>query len=166
MFSCTALLNHFPLNEPQSSIPGFLNLHFAGIWGQAFLGCGLSLCPVGCLAASLACRRPSGRKESDTTKRPNNNWPLLMRSHFSRVRLCDPRDSSPPGSPVPGILQARTLEWVAISSPRGFSQPRIDPTSPVSPSLAGGFFTTELPGKPPPKMFPGFLCRMSPGRQN
>ena len=29
--------------------------------------------------------------------------------------LCDPRDSSPPGSPVPGILQARTLDWVAIS---------------------------------------------------
>ena len=29
--------------------------------------------------------------------------------------LCDPRDSSPPGSPVPGILQARTLEWVVIS---------------------------------------------------
>ena len=29
--------------------------------------------------------------------------------------LCHPRDSSPPGSPVPGILQARTLEWVAIS---------------------------------------------------
>ena len=29
--------------------------------------------------------------------------------------LCDPIDSSPPGSPFPGILQARTLEWVAIS---------------------------------------------------
>ena len=29
--------------------------------------------------------------------------------------LCDPIDSSPPGSPVPGILQARTLEWGAIS---------------------------------------------------
>ena len=29
--------------------------------------------------------------------------------------LCDPREDSPPGSPVPGILQARTLEWVAIS---------------------------------------------------
>ena len=29
--------------------------------------------------------------------------------------LCDPLDSSPPGSPIPGILQARTLEWVAIS---------------------------------------------------
>ena len=30
--------------------------------------------------------------------------------------LCDPIDGSPPGSPIPGILQARTLEWVAISS--------------------------------------------------
>ena len=29
--------------------------------------------------------------------------------------LCDPIDGSPPDSPVPGILQARTLEWVAIS---------------------------------------------------
>ena len=29
--------------------------------------------------------------------------------------LCDPRDGSPPGSPVPGILQARTLEWGAIA---------------------------------------------------
>ena len=29
--------------------------------------------------------------------------------------LCHPRDSSPPGSPIPGILQARTLEWLAIS---------------------------------------------------
>ena len=31
------------------------------------------------------------------------------------LTLCNPMDSSPPGSPVPGILQARTLEWVAIS---------------------------------------------------
>ena len=34
----------------------------------------------------------------------------------SCLTLCDPIDSSPPGSPVPGILQARTPEWVAISS--------------------------------------------------
>ena len=40
---------------------------------------------------------------------------LLLLSRFSRVRLCNPKDGSPPGSPVPGILQARTLEWVAIS---------------------------------------------------
>ena len=34
----------------------------------------------------------------------------------SSPTLCDPIDGSPPGSPVPGILRARTLEWVAISS--------------------------------------------------
>ena len=34
----------------------------------------------------------------------------------SCLTLCDPIDGSPPGSPVPGVLQARTLEWVAISS--------------------------------------------------
>ena len=37
------------------------------------------------------------------------------KSHQSCPTLCDPTDGSPPGSPVPGILQARTLEWVAIS---------------------------------------------------
>ena len=40
------------------------------------------------------------------------------------VTLCDPTDCSPPGSSVHGILQARRLEWVAISSSRGSSQPR------------------------------------------
>ena len=40
---------------------------------------------------------------------------LLLLSIQSCLTLCDPIDSSPPGSPVPGILQARTLEWVAIS---------------------------------------------------
>ena len=34
----------------------------------------------------------------------------------SCTTLCDPIDGGPPGSPVPGILQARTLEWVAISN--------------------------------------------------
>ena len=38
------------------------------------------------------------------------------KSRQSCPTLCDPIDSSPPGFPVPGILQARTLEWVAISS--------------------------------------------------
>ena len=37
------------------------------------------------------------------------------KSFQSCPTLCDPIDSSPPGSPVPGILQTRTLEWVAIS---------------------------------------------------
>ena len=37
-----------------------------------------------------------------------------VKSLQSCLTLCDPIDGSPPGSPVPGILQARTLEWVAI----------------------------------------------------
>ena len=37
------------------------------------------------------------------------------KSLLSCLTLCNPRDGSPPGSPVPGILQVRTLEWVAIS---------------------------------------------------
>ena len=49
---------------------------------------------------------------------------LLLLSRFSHPTLCNPIDGSPPGSAVPGILQARTLEWVAISFSMGLSQPR------------------------------------------
>ena len=49
----------------------------------------------------------------------------------------------PPGSSVHGISQARLLEWVA--SPGDLPDPEIEP---VSPALAGRFFTTEPPGKP------------------
>ena len=41
--------------------------------------------------------------------------PMAAKSLQSCPTLCDPKDGSPPGYPVPGILQARTLEWVAIS---------------------------------------------------
>ena len=51
----------------------------------------------------------------------NKDRVLLLLSHFSCVWLCDPTDSSPPGSSIPGILQARTLEWAAIS----FSKDRV-----------------------------------------
>ena len=57
--------------------------------------------------------------------------------------LCYPMDCSPPGSSVHGILQARILEWVAISFSRGSSQPG-DRTQ-VS-RIAGRRFTSEPPG--------------------
>ena len=41
--------------------------------------------------------------------------PAAAKSLQSCLTLCDPIDGSPPGSPIPGILQARTLQWVAIS---------------------------------------------------
>ena len=40
---------------------------------------------------------------------------VAAKSLESCPTLCDPIDGSPPGSPIPGILQARILEWVAIS---------------------------------------------------
>ena len=43
-----------------------------------------------------------------------------VKSLQSCLTLCDPRDGNPPGSPVPGILQARTLEWVAVSFSNGW----------------------------------------------
>ena len=58
--------------------------------------------------------------------------------------LCDTMDRSLPGSSVHGILQARMLEWGAISFSRGSSDPGIKP---MSPTLASRFFTTEPPGK-------------------
>ena len=42
-------------------------------------------------------------------------WKRSTKSLQSCLTLCDPTDGSPPGSPIPGILQARTLQWVAIS---------------------------------------------------
>ena len=53
-----------------------------------------------------------GYKVSESEKKASA---AAAKSLHSCPTLCDPIDSSPPGSPFPGILQARTLEWVAIS---------------------------------------------------
>ena len=55
---------------------------------------------------------------------------------LSQVRLCDPMDCSLPGSSDRGTSQSRILEWVAISYPGDLPNPGIEPTSPVSPTLA------------------------------
>ena len=52
---------------------------------------------------------------ADLKARLENQCAAAAKSLQSCPTLCDPRDGSPPGSPAPGILQARTLEWVAIS---------------------------------------------------
>ena len=63
--------------------------------------------------------------KKDNAKECSNYCTIALISHTaaaaaakllqSCLTLCDPIDGSPPGCPVPGILQARTLEWVAIS---------------------------------------------------
>ena len=74
---------------------------------------------------------------------------VCVLSRFSRIRLCDPVDHSLPGSSVHGILQARTLEWIAMPSSRGSSDSGTEPASLTSPVLAGGFFTTSVTWEPP-----------------
>ena len=63
-------------------------------------------------------------------------------SCVSPVRLfVTPTKTSPPGSSVHEISQARILEWVGIPSPGDLPDPGMEA---ASPALAGGFFTTEL----------------------
>ena len=95
----------------------------------------------------------------------------------SRLTLCNPIDCSPGSSSVHGIFQASILEWVAISFSRGgLSDPRIEPMSPVYPTLqadslpaepsrkpmeVGGFFTKY---EPPVLIFHSFLSLEFPVR--
>ena len=66
----------------------------------------------------------------------------------SRLVLCDPMNCSLPTSCVHGIFPARILEWVAISSTRGSSQPRDQTGVSYISCIAGRFFSAESPGKP------------------
>ena len=85
-----------------------------------------------CAEKLLACQTESSVKGCSTqmTLQQNLSWlrdacaytwenpaaaaAAAAKSHQSCPTLCDPRNGSPPGFPVPGILQVRTLEWVAI----------------------------------------------------
>ena len=71
------------------------------------------------------CSNTNGLRNYHTKTEKDKPWNLTWvwrktaaaaaKSLQSCPTLCDPRDGSPPGSPITGILQARTLEWVAIS---------------------------------------------------
>ena len=74
------------------------------------------------------------------------NYHTATKSLQSCPTPCDPIDGSPPGSPVPGILQARTLEWVAIS----FSNPwkwkvKVKSLSHVPPSVTPWIAAFQAP---------------------
>ena len=74
---------------------------------------------------------------------------VRAKSLQSCLTLCDSMDCSPPGSSVHGILQARTLEWVAVPSSWGSSPPRDGTLVSYVPALAGGFFTTSATWEAP-----------------
>ena len=78
------------------------------------------------------------RKAQEDEKRKDVNCPCSTKSHSVVSDSLQPVDCSPPSPSVHGILQARILEWVAISFSRESSQPR-DQTK--VPCIAGRFFT-------------------------
>ena len=63
--------------------------------------------------------------------------------------LCDLMDYSPPGSSVVGFPRQEYWSVLLFPPPGGLPDPGIKSTSPMSPSLADRFITTEPPGKPP-----------------
>ena len=85
----------------------------------------------------------------------HHRWPVKSRDDFPLAMLAkslqscptlrDSLDSSPPGSSVHGILQARMLEGVPFPRPGHLPDPGIEPKSLMSPASAGGFFTTSAP---------------------
>ena len=78
---------------------------------------------------------------SFAAKNPDEQTPVLLsaaavKSLQSCPTLCDPIDGSPPGFPVPGILQARTLEWVAIPLSYALYSLLLGPWQALSPLLS------------------------------
>ena len=93
---------HTLLLLSEKPISGYLTFHCAGVWSYMHIMLSLTWLPGVLLTRTVL-------------KYLFILLLLLWLSRFSRVWLCDPIDGSPPGSSVPEILQARTLEWVAIS---------------------------------------------------
>ena len=105
---------------------------------------GFSLTPLP-LGASLVAQMVKNLPAMWEAQVQSLGWedPLELRllSRFSRVRLCDLMDCSPPGSSVHGIFQARVLEWGAIA----FSDPLEKEMQTHSSILAWGILRTEEP---------------------
>ena len=90
-----------------------------------------------CRRANFLCQFEEGGEERDSkgvcSRRGGTLQYYLWHTNTAQScpTLCDPMDCSPPGSSVHGILQARILEWVAISFSRDLPNPEIKPGSPA-----------------------------------
>ena len=103
MFWIVSFSEKYPTSLPPSSYPLGLSLHSISI--VDFLLVPLARIPHPALSISSALALTLYAAAA------------AAKSLQSCLTLCNPRDGSPPGSAVPGILQARTLEWVASASP-------------------------------------------------
>ena len=89
-----------------------------GAWWAAVYGVAQSWTQLKRLSSSSSSRVSMCLTDQNLSTSIHDHWKnhaAAAKSLQSCPTLCDPRDGSPTGSPVPGILQARTLEWVAVS---------------------------------------------------
>ena len=128
------------LKVTRKDTPVWKLIHLYGCWGQGGEGRGLER------------RRGQENRENSFPEHMGTcDSPTAYSKHialfFSRSVVSNslqPQGLKPTNSSVPGISLPRILEWVAISSSRGSSQPRGRTWVPY---IAGEFFTTEPPGK-------------------
>ena len=128
--------HYCPMSYSSRSIPGLL--FFMWPWVKLF---GLSevICEMGVHLTYLSYRAVMGFTWNAAAAKSLQSYPTL----------CDPIDGSPPGSPIPGILQARTLEWAAISFSNAWKwKVKVKSLSRVRPS--GTPWTAAL--QPPPSL--------------
>ena len=105
----------------------------SGMWGSFFSCCMWDLVPC----PGIEPRPPPLEAQSLTTGPPRQSPAAAAKSLQSCPTLCDPIDGSPPGSSVHGILQARILEWVAISFSNLVAKSRLTLWNPMDHSLPG-----------------------------
>ena len=111
--SCPALCDPVDFSLPGSSV------HGDSPGKNTVVGCHILLWGIFLIQGSnrLLCllRWQEGSSPLAPPGKPSNVVAAAAKLLWSFLTLCDPIDGSPPGSPIPGILQARTLEWVAVS---------------------------------------------------
>ena len=86
-------------------------------------------------------RKEGGKKEGAGLK--DRRACMVSKVLQSCLTLCDPMDSSPPGSSVHGISRQGYWSGLPCPSPGDLPNPGIEPKSLMSPALAAGFFTTR-----------------------
>ena len=119
---CPLVERTFAFKDKAVSLSSLHCTHGNAAFGKSCSGqlvANYPLLTLGCLFKENILR---GKKSRDKTNRSQTSFGPTAAAAAAAAKslqlcptLCDPIDGSPPGSPVPGILQARTLEWAAIS---------------------------------------------------
>ena len=125
---------------------------------QRLRTCGLSHDPAGCTTLSPLLRQEGSWQQHHVETIRQATWQSYQdtrgrayvpaKSLQSCPTLCDPMDCSPPGSSVHGLLQARILEWVAMPSSRGPSQPSDRTSVSLAPALQADSLLLSHQGSP------------------